>query len=200
MGSRVLVAGLTAVVLTGCSGGGDDPAPKAKSTPDPVEAALDEASAKPEAAGDEDALYELLSDRATMLERGEGRAFSLTSKGAQRARDRQAARRAKRIALERVSFTPDDLTTAGRRATVTGTFAYRVRGMKRPFRTPRRVQAIKTSDGWRVTEDRPRREPLPWEIAPFRAFRTRHVVLLAPHGMDVGPLRSGLEDAYREIR
>jgi hypothetical protein len=72
--------------------------------------------------------------------------------------------------------------------------------MARPFRTPRRVIARRSAAGWRVTSDRPRREPLPWEVAAFMAQRTAHVVLLAPRGMDAAPLRSGLERAYREIR
>ena len=78
--------------------------------------------------------------------------------------------------------------------------SYRVRGMNRPFLTLRRVSARKTSAGWRISGDVARREPLPWEVASFKATRVPHVVLLTPPGVDVAPLRSGLARAYREIR
>ena len=41
--------------------------------------------------------------------------------------------------------------------------------MSRPFRTTAALIARKAAASWRVTRDRPRREPLPWEVAPFRA-------------------------------
>ena len=78
--------------------------------------------------------------------------------------------------------------------------SYRVRGMSRPFVTQRNVVARKESAGWRVSRDVARHEPLPWEVAAFKATRVPHVVLLTPPGVAVGPLRSGLAEAYREIR
>ena len=51
-----------------------------------------------------------------------------------------------------------------------------------------------------MASDEPAGEPLPWEVAAFRATRTPHVVLLTPPGVDPGELRPGLERAYREIR
>ena len=195
MGHRLLLAGWLTLAVAGC-GGGDDPAPKASATPTP-DAEQTEAAQPPD---DEGALAELLRDRAAQLERGAGAALARTSTGAQQARDRQAARRARQVSLQRVRLAPEELQTDGDRATAKVMLSYRVRGMSRPFRTMRGVKARKSGGDWRVTSDRPRREPLPWEVAPFRAVRSRHVVLLAAPGVDAGRLRSGLEAAYREIR
>jgi hypothetical protein len=196
MGTRLLIAGLMAAAVTGCGGDGGEPQPRASSTPTPEPEQT--AAAKPP--DDEGEIYRLLSDRAMMLERGETRAFALSSVGPQRARDRRAVRRAKRLSLERVRLVPAALDTSGDRAQARVMLSYRVKGMRRPFRTARRITARRTDDGWRVTSDRPRREPLPWEVADFRASRSRHVVLLAAPGVDAAPLRAGLERAYREIR
>ncbi len=63
--------------------------------------------------------------------------------------------------------------------------------MSRPFQTDRRLTLRRrTPDGWRIAKDVPRAEPLPWEVAAFRATRTAHVVLLTPPGVDPGDLRS----------
>ena len=194
MGTRLFAAPLAALAVAGCGGGGGDGA--AKPTATPSSGTISSGADQPQDdAGDVNAL---LRERATRLERGASLAG--TSTGAQQARDRRAARRSRALALEQVSFVADQLQTAGDRAKAHVTLSYRVRGMKRPFRTPRVVTARRTGDGWRVTRDRPRREPLPWEVAPFTAHRSRHIVLLAPRGMDTGPLRSGLERAYAEIR
>jgi hypothetical protein len=196
MGARLLTAGLAALALAGCGGGGGPEQPKASSTPTPAPERT-AAAAPPD---DEGEIYELLSDRAMSLEMGESHAFALSAVGPQRARDRRFARRAKRLSLAQVELVPAALDTSGDRAQARVMLSYRVKGMSRPFRTARRVTARKTDDGWRVTSDRPRREPLPWEVAGFRAIRTRHVVLLAAPGVDAAPLRSGLARAYREIR
>jgi hypothetical protein len=194
MGTRVFAVALAAVVVAGCGGGGGDDG--AKATPTPTATTVSSGAEEPR--DDAADINALLRERATRLERGAS--IAGTSIGRQRARDRQAARRSRALSLEQVRFVADELQTAGERAKVEVVLSYRVRGMKRPFRTPRKVTMRRGTDGWRVTSDRPRREPLPWEVAPFAAHRTRHVVLLAPRGMDTGPLRGGLERAYREIR
>ncbi len=198
MGIRLLLASVAAVAaaVAGC-GGSNEPAAKPAPTPTPGDTTVSQGAEQPrDDAGDINAL---LRERAQQLERGDANAFAATSTGAQRARDRRAARRTKRLSLEQVRFIPDEVQTSGDRATLAVTLSYRVRGMKRPFRTRRRLVARRSADRWRITRDRSRREPLPWEVAAFRAVRTRHVVLLVPPGMDAAPLRSGLEQAYREI-
>jgi hypothetical protein len=196
MGRRLLLAGLLSLAAAGCGGGGDEPAPNASATPTPDT----EQTAAAQPPDDEGAVADLLRERAAQLERGDAAALARTSTGAQRARDRRAARRARRVSLQQVRLAPESLQTSGDEATVKVVLSYRVRGMSRPFRTARRVKASKAGGDWRVTSDRPVREPLPWEVVPFRAVRTRHVVLLAVPGVDAGRLRDGLEQAYREIR
>jgi hypothetical protein len=194
MGMRLLAAGLAVLGVAGCGGGGEDGG--ARATPTPTATTVSSGAEEPrDDAGDINAL---LRERATRLERGAS--IAGTSAGSQRSRDRQAARRSRALSLEQVRFVPDEVQTSGDRAKLEVTLSYRVRGMKRPFRTPRKLTMRRGAGGWRVTSDRPRREPLPWEVAPFAAHRTRHIVLLAPRGTDTGPLRSGLERAYREIR
>jgi hypothetical protein len=198
MGPRLLPAGLVGLAVAGCGGGSGEPTAKARPTAAPAETAVSAGAEKPrDDAGDINAL---LRERAEQLELGRPAAFAATAAGRQRAIDRRSARRARSLSLERVRLVADELQTSGNRATVSVSLSYRVRGMKRPFLTARRVTARRTGDRWLVTRDKARREPLPWEVAPFRAHGTRHVVLLAPRGMEIGTLRSGLERAYREIR
>ncbi len=201
MGIRLLLAGVVAIVAAGC-GGSEQRAAKPTPTPTPTPDALDVAAAgPPDVAGDDESkVARLLRERAELLAQGKPGALAATSHGPQRARDRRAARRAQRISLTGAAFKAEDTITTRKTATVKGRLSYRVRGLERPFRTARRITARRTGDGWKVTSDRPRRELLPWEVAPFRAERTRHVVLLAVPGLDTGELRGGLERAYRRIR
>ncbi|HTE64595.1 MAG TPA: hypothetical protein VK631_29835 [Solirubrobacteraceae bacterium] len=201
MGTRLLASGLAALALAGCGGGGaaEKKPPEAKLSAE-AQKAIDELDASARPPDDAADIQRLLSERARALEAEDVLALSATAIGRQRARDRRSALRAKRLAIERIRFVPEDLQTTGHHARIAVTMSYRVRGMRRPFLTSRRILARKKSVGWRVTSDKPRSEPLPWEVHPFHALRSRHVVLLAPRGMDAAPLRSGLERAYREIR
>jgi hypothetical protein len=196
MGTRMSVAVLATLAMAGCGGEGDDGGARETATPTATATTVSSGSEEPR--DDASEINALLRERATRLERGAS--IAGTSVGAQRARDRRAARRTRALSLEEVRFVPAEVQTAGDRAKLQVVLSYRVRGMRRPFRTPRKVTMRRNDDGWHVTSDRPRREPLPWEVAPFKAHRTRHVVLLAPRGMDTGALRSGLERAYRDIR
>jgi hypothetical protein len=201
MAPRLLLAALAALAAAGCGGGGE----AAKQGTEPklgaeAQEALDELDDKarpPDAAAE---IGRLLRERARALEAQDLPALAATATGRQRARDRRSARRAARLSVHRIRFVPDELQTAGNRATLIATMSYRVRGMSRTFRIGRRLAARKSPHGWRITSDRARREPLPWEVAPFEVTRAPHIVLLTPPGVDVAPLRSGLVAAYREIR
>jgi hypothetical protein len=201
MGIRLLVGGVAVFALAGCGGGGEaaQKPPESKLSAE-AQKAIDELDASARPPDDAADINRLLGERARALEAEDVLALSATAIGRQRARDRRSAWRAKRLAIERIRFVPEDVQTSGDRATIAVTMSYRVRGMRRPFLTARRILARKKSVGWRVTSDKPRGEPLPWEVHPFRVLRTRHIVLLAPRGMDATPLRSGLERAYRDIR
>jgi hypothetical protein len=201
MAPRFLLAGLAILAAAGCGGGGErasEPAePKLGAEAQEALDELDESARPPDDAAE---IEELLGERARALEAEDIVALSATATGDQRARDRLSARRAKRLAIERIRFVADDLETSGDRAEATVTMSYRVRGMSRPFYTERRLVARKEPAGWRVTRDVARHEPLPWDVASFKATRVPHVVLLTSPGVEVGPLRDGLSAAYREIR
>jgi hypothetical protein len=203
MRARLLLAGAVMVAAAGC-GGGDQRAstPTPTATPDAVQEALDVAAAgPPDVAGDDESdVAKLVRARAELLAAGEPGRLAATARGAQRARDRRAARRVRRIGLRGAAFTVEDTVTARRTATIKGKLRYRVRGLDRPSTIGRRITARKRGGRWFVVSDRPRRELLPWEVARFRAVRTRHIVLLAADGVATGELRSGLERAYRRIR
>ena len=148
---------------------------------------------------DAGAIEALLRERALALERGDAAALAGAATGAQLARDRRALRRTARLSLQSVRVVSDKLEITGDRARIAMTMSYRLRGMRRPFLTTRRLTARRTPAGWRVGSDRARREPLPWEVAAFRATRAPDVVLLTPPGVDPAPLRSSLGDAYRAL-
>ena len=199
MAPRLLIAGLAVLVAAGC-GGGTEAAKEAPKLGADAQKALDELDAgsrPPDAAAD---IGQLLRERARALEAEDVLALSATATGRQRGRDRRSARRAKALAIERIRFAADKLETSGSRAEAIVAMSYRVRGMSRPFYTERKLVARKESVGWRVSRDAARHEPLPWEVAAFKATRVPHVVLLTPPGVAVAPLRSGLAEAYREIR
>jgi hypothetical protein len=200
MAPQSLLAGLVILVAAGCGGGGDAKEPHEPKPAPGAQRAINEPDASARPPDDAADIEELLGERARALEAEDVLALSATATGRQRERDRRSARRAKRLAIDRVRFVADDLQTSGARAEASVTMSYRVRGMSRTFHTERKLVARKESVGWRVTRDVARHEPLPWDVASFKATRLPHVVLLTPPGVEVGPLRDGLADAYREIR
>ena len=195
MARRALLAGLAALALAGCGGGGGGPEPAADAAASPQ--GESPASEPPDDAG---AINRLLAARARALEAEDPGALEATATGVQRQLDRRAAERTEQLHIDRIRYVPDDVQTDGDSATAKVTMSYRVGGMSRPFQTDRRLTARRTPDGWRIAKDVPRAEPLPWEVAAFRATRTAHVVLLTPPGVDPGDLRTGLDRAYRDIR
>ena len=185
----------------GCGGGGEaGSAASDQKLGEEAQKALDELDAGARTQDDAGDIGRLLGERARALEAEDILALSATATGRQRARDRLSARRAKQLAIERIRFAADDLERSGGRAEAKVVMSYRVRGMSRPFYTQRKLVLHKESVGWRVKRDVARHEPLPWEVAAFKATRVPHVVLLTPPGVDVAALRSGLAEAYREIR
>ena len=202
MTRRALLAGLAGLAMAGCGGGGGKPEapPEDPGLSREAQQAIDELDANARPHDPADDIEQLLRERATALEAEDILALEATATGRQRAGDRQSARRGKQLLIERIRYAVDDLQIDGAAATARVGMSYRVRGMPRPFVTPRKLTLRRESVGWRVVADKPAGEPLPWEIAAFRATRTPHVVLLTPPGVGSGALRRGLERAYHDIR
>jgi hypothetical protein len=187
-----LTAGLAALVVAGCGGGGDAPAPQPTATPgSPAE--------RPEPT-DEELVAELLRDRAAALEAGDRRAYAATAAGAQRRRDRAAGRRAARLRLSDVELEAGTVRVDGRRGTVRVATSYGIEGVRGAFVGRRRVKLVRTADGWRVAGFVGRRGLPPWEVATFAQRRSRHFVVLAPPQVPVDELIGALESGYATMR
>lgn len=197
MAPRLLLAGLVVLAVGGCGGDGKKDEPKLGAEAQKALEELDAPAAAADPAGD---IGRLLAERARALEEADVGALSATATGKQRAVDRRSATRARKLAIERIRLVAEELETSGGRGKALVTMSYRVRGMSRPFFTQRRLTLREKSGEWRVSRDAPRHEPLPWEVAPFEVSRVAHVVLLSSPGIDAAPLRTGLAEAYREIR
>jgi hypothetical protein len=199
MAPRLLLAGL-AILAAGCGGGGSEAREERDKLSPAAQKALDELEQNARESDPAGQIELLLTERAGALEVPDGSMLAATAVGAQRARDRVAARRVRPLRIESVEIVADDLQVDGPRAEAIATLAYRVRGMRRPFYTRRELRFRKRRYGWRVTRDAPRAESLPWEVADFDVMRSPHAILLADPSVDRAPLRAGLEHAYREIR
>jgi hypothetical protein len=183
MPSRVLLAGLVAVAAAGCGGGG---AAKQADKPEysrEAQEALDELDENSRPRDETERIAEMLGERARAMQDADALALSATATGGQQARDRRSARRAKRLAIERVRLVADDLQTDGDRAKAVVTMSYRIRGLRRPFVTERKLVVRQRSVGWRVVRDAARREPLPSRTSscsPRRASTSRRCATDSP--------------------
>jgi hypothetical protein len=137
--------------------------------------------------------------RAEALGAGRVRAYAATATGAQRERDRAAARNARGLGLRGVALVVDSADVAGRRATLRVRSVYGVRGVGGRFGSARRVVAVRTAGGWRVRRESSRRERHPWEVGPVQERRSRHFVVLAPAGLEPAALMDALEGGYARM-
>jgi hypothetical protein len=192
VGAARLAAGLVVLALVAGCGGGDEPRPQPTETPgSPAE--------RPEPS-DEAQIADLVRDRAAALEAGDRRAYVATATGAQRRRDRVAVRRAARQPLTDVTLDAGRVRVSGTNATSSVATAYGIAGIQGTFRSARRVDAVRTADGWRISGVSGRRGLPPWEVATFEPRRSRHFVVLAPPAVSVDELIAALETGYRTMR
>jgi hypothetical protein len=188
---RLVAVAATLVLIAGC-GGGDEARPRPTETPgSPAE--------RPEAS-EEARIADLVRDRSVALEAGNARAYAATATGAQRRRDRAAGRRAARLPLRDVRLEAGPVKVAGAKATTSVATAYGIAGVRGTFRTARRVDAVRTREGWRIAGVRGRRGLPPWEVATFEPRGSPHFVVLAPPAVPVGDLVASLETGYRTMR
>ncbi len=191
-GLVVVGAGLLCALVAGCGGGSSSPK-AATPTPSPRAATPD-----PED-GDLEQLDALLGRRAAALAADRPRAYAATAAGAQRTRDREAARNARGLGLKDVELHVDSSDLAGRSARLRVLALYGVRGVRGRFATARRITARETAAGWRVVRDTSPRERHPWELGRVQARRTKHFVVLAPATLELGALTDALEGGYARM-
>ena len=185
---------LTASALAGCGG-----LAKPSAAPSPSPGSPASRIHAPE--GDATALEGLLKRRARALEAGRPRAYAATATGPQRLRDFEVARNARPLRLRDVGLVVDSADVSGRRATLQVRSVYGLRGVGGVFAAARRLTAVRTGAGWRVRSETSRRERHPWEVGPVAERRSRHFVVIAPRGLDIGAggLTSALEDGYARM-
>jgi hypothetical protein len=182
-----------ALGLAGCSGGGNG----GDSGPDGTSARGTNA---PEQPSDEAQLTALLERRARALQAGSASRYAATATGAQRARDRTAARNAAGLPLRRVTLEPRSIDLDGRRAVLRVRAGYAIAGIRGHFDSDRTLHANRTSHGWRIAASTSRRERHPWEITRYRAARTPHFTILAPAALPTDGFDAALEDGYERMR
>jgi hypothetical protein len=192
---RRAAASLTLALILCAAGCGGAHAPRSAPTPTGTPS---ERSAGARPPSDADQVRELLDRRAAALELGDAAAYAATAIGAQRRRDRQAARRARPLGLHAVTLSAERFAIAGDNARVRMRVRYGLRGIAGRFEAIRDVTARRTAGGWRVVRDTSVRERHPWEVAAFRAGRSRHFVLLTPR--PVPGLAEAFETGYGRIR
>jgi hypothetical protein len=185
---------LAAAAFAGCGG-----VAKPSAAPSPAPGSPASKFHAPE--GDATALERLLKRRARAFEAGRPRAYAATATGPQRLRDLEVARNARPLRLRDVGLVVDSANVSGRRATLQVRSIYGLRGVRGVFAAARRLTAVRTGAGWRVRSDTGRRERHPWEVGPVAERRSRHFVVVAPRGLDIGAggLTSALEDGYARM-
>ncbi len=64
-----------------------------------------------------------------------------------------------------------------------------------------RMSAVKTPEGWRISNDRPSSGMLaPWEYTAYKARKSPHFLALAPKSLKVGSLMTDLEKGYNRMK
>ena len=127
--ARRLVLVWIAIAVSGCGGDKGDGDARTDDRSELLEQ-IDTRPRKVEGAQDE--LRAVLADRGRALQAGDAGALAKTSVGAQRARDRTAAGRARGLRLERVGYVADELQTSKRTASGIAVLSYRLPGAARP--------------------------------------------------------------------
>jgi hypothetical protein len=186
------LAAALALGLAGCGGGGGG-----GSGPDGTSARGTNAPGKP---SDEAQLAALLERRARAFQAGSARRYAATASGAQRARDRAAARNAAGLPLRRVALEPRSIELDGRRAVLNVRAGYAIAGIRGRFESDRTLRATRTAHGWRIASSTSRRARQPWELARYTAARTPHFTVLAPAALTTDGLEPALEDGYERMR
>jgi hypothetical protein len=127
----------------------------------------------------------LLDRRAQALLDRRPNAYAATAVGAQRVRDRRAARIADGLSLRDVRMQVRSVTVNGDEASVQAGAAWALAGIQGTFVGERRFTAVRRPSGWRISGVRDLRGVPPWEAGDYVQHRTGHFVVLAPSSIDV---------------
>ena len=169
----------------------------ASSAPAPAAKKVAESKPKPKPKkppSDTEQLDELLSIRARALEFGETQDFLNTTTGSQVAKDKRAIAAAKALPIGTVKLHADGTEVEGDRATLRVDMAYTFDGIDTTYYKTSRMTALKTPEGWRISNDRPSSGTLaPWEFTRYKARSSKHFLALAPTSLRVGNLMTDLE-------
>ena len=147
--------------------------------------------------GDATALDALLLRRSQALAAGNAKAYAATAIGPQRLRDREAARNAAPVRLRDVELAVESTDVRGRRAKLAVRSIYGIRGVRGTFASARRVTAVRTGKGWRISSESSRRERHPWEVGPVAEHRSTHFVVIAPRALDISRADRRARDRLR---
>lgn len=169
----------------------------AKSTPAPATKKVSETkpkTAEKKPPSDTEALELLLNVRARALEFGDTEDFLNTATGSQLAKDKRAIAAAKSLPIGTVKLNADGTEVEKDRATLRVDMAYTFDGIDTTYYKTSRMTALKTADGWRISNDRPSAGTLaPWEYTRYKARTSKHFLALAPKSLKVGSLMTDLE-------
>jgi hypothetical protein len=144
----------------------------------------------------------LVDTRATALVSGDAGAYAATSTGAQRARDRRAARIASGLKLRDIAMQVRTAAVDGPTAKVRLVATWGISGVRGTFMAERHARLVRRAGGWRIAAVREDRGAPPWEVAPYAERRLAHFSVLAPRGLpiDALDLPAALEDGFRLLR
>jgi hypothetical protein len=185
---RAALAGLLAALLAGCGGGGSSGTPAQRSQGDRPSGAKEQIQA-------------LLDRRAEALASGDAAGYAATAAGAQRAKDRRAARIAAGLRLRDVRMQVRSASVNGDRATVKAGASWGVRGVRGTFVIERRLRATRRGGDWRITGIAGGRGLPPWEVADYEQRERGHFIVLASPDDDVeaAGLPAALDAGYAAI-
>jgi hypothetical protein len=189
----------TAAVIAGCGDTASDS--KAPATKKVSANAKKTEAVKEKPKTDTEQLEHLLFERGWALEKGNTADFLATSTGAQARKDKAQIARAKALPINDVKLTAGGTEVDGDKATMRVEMRYGFDHIDTAYFKTSRMSAVKTPQGWKISNDRPSAGMLaPWEYTTYKARTSAHFLALAPKSLKVGSLMTDLEKGYNRMK
>jgi hypothetical protein len=190
----------TAAVIAGCGdNAGESKTPATKTVSANAKSEPDAVKEKPKT--DTEQLDHLLFERGWALEKGNTEDFLATSTGAQARKDKTQIARAKALPINDVKLTAGGTEVNGNKATMRVEMRYGFDHIDTAYFKTSRMSAVKTPQGWKISNDRPSAGMLaPWEYTTYKARTSAHFLALAPKSLKVGSLMTDLEKGYNRMK